>query len=73
MARKSRKPNPTSADTLAMSIAVFCQRHDLSQSTYFKLAAAGEGPRTMKIGRRVLISNESAAAWRRQREAAAAA
>lgn len=29
----------------------------------------GLGPATMRIGRRVLISSEAAAAWRRAREA----
>jgi hypothetical protein len=39
---------------------------------YFKLKAAGLGPRTMEVGARTLISVEAAADWRRSREEAAA-
>ena len=54
-----------------MSIAEFCRRHNISPAFYFKLQQLGIGPRVMRIGRRILISNEAAAAWRREREAAA--
>ena len=56
----------------AYSIPEFCRRHRFSPAKYFKIAAAGEGPRVMRVGKRVLISKESAAEWRRSREAAAA-
>jgi hypothetical protein len=56
----------------AYSIPEFCKRHGFSPAKYFQLAAAGEGPRIMRIGKRVLISSEAAAAWRRSREEAAA-
>lgn len=51
----------------------FCERHRISKSTYFNLQKAGDGPRIMKVGTRVLITKESAAEWRRAREAAASA
>jgi hypothetical protein len=57
----------------AFGIPEFCRRHHISQSFYFKLQALGLGPAIMKVGSRVLISKEAAAAWRRKRERAAAA
>jgi hypothetical protein len=57
-------------DLDAYSIAEFCRRHGISESFYHKLKKLGFGPRTMKLGARILITRESAAAWRRQRAAA---
>jgi len=69
-AHRARAP-PDDAPADAYSIAQFCKRHAISQSFYFALQAAGLGPRTMKVGGRVLVSREAAAAWRRRRERAA--
>jgi hypothetical protein len=55
------------------SIATFCAAHHLSQRAYFKMKAEGWGPTEMRVGTRVLISFESAARWRAEREAAAQA
>lgn len=52
----------------ALSIALFCQLHSISRSTYFNLRADGRAPREMRVGTRVLISREAAADWRRERE-----
>jgi hypothetical protein len=57
----------------AYTISTFCVAHDLSESFYHKLKVDGLGPREMRIGARVLISHEAAAAWRAEREAATAA
>jgi hypothetical protein len=35
---------------------------------FHKLRNQGEGPRLMRVGRRVLISTAAAAAWRRKHE-----
>jgi len=56
---------------MAYSIRTFCELHDISVDTYFRMQRRGEGPVTMKVGGRTLISQEAAAAWRRAREAAA--
>jgi hypothetical protein len=56
----------------AYTIPEFCRRHGFSQSKYFAIAAAGEGPRVMRVGKRVLISKEAAADWRRALEAESA-
>jgi len=56
----------------AYDIPTFCRRHKISESFYFKLRLQGLAPRTMKIGKRVLISRESARRWREEREQATA-
>lgn len=47
-----------------MSIDQFCQAHEISRQFFNKLNKAGSGPAIIKVGRRVLISIEAAAAWR---------
>jgi predicted DNA-binding transcriptional regulator AlpA len=54
---------------LALSIPEFCKAHGISEGFFYKLKKQGEGPREMKVGARTLISLESAAEWRRAREA----
>ena len=56
---------------MAYSIRQFCEAHNISVDTYFRLQRAGLGPVTMKVGGRTLISVEATAAWRRDRELAA--
>jgi hypothetical protein len=53
----------------AYSIDEFCQTHGISRAFYYKLRSAGKGPVEMEVGARRLISDESGAAWRKQREA----
>jgi hypothetical protein len=55
----------------AYTIKTFCLTHGLSEAMYHKMKARGEAPAEMAIGRRVAISIEAAAKWRRKREAAA--
>lgn len=52
----------------AYSIAQFCDAHHISRTHLHNMCKAGKGPRMMKLGRRVLISAEAAADWRRQLE-----
>ncbi|MDP1650389.1 MAG: helix-turn-helix domain-containing protein [Rubrivivax sp.] len=52
----------------AYTIAEFCDAHRISRTHLHNLMKAGHGPRIMKVGRRVLISPEAAADWRRQLE-----
>jgi len=63
------KPNITGA----CSVRQFCAANNISPAFYYVMKAEGWGPREMWAGSRVLISDESAADWRRKREAAAAA
>ena len=53
---------------LALSIPEFCDAHGISEGFYFKLKKQGKGPREMKVGARTLITLESAAEWRCERE-----
>jgi hypothetical protein len=57
---------------LAFTVEEFCKQHSLGISTYYRLQEKGEGPETMKVGGKRLISIEAAARWRRDREAATA-
>jgi hypothetical protein len=54
----------------ASSIDEFCAEHRLSRSMFYKLMAQGRGPRLMCVGTRKMVSDEAAADWRRQMEAA---
>jgi hypothetical protein len=51
----------------AYSIAEFCDAHSISESFYYKIREAGQGPREKRVLSRVLITAEDAAAWRRKR------
>lgn len=55
--------------TYAYSIPLFCQLHGISRALYYKMVKEGKAPKTMRIGRRTLISHEAAAAWRKYMEA----
>ena len=52
----------------AHSIDEFCASHDICRATLYNLWRAGNGPRSMRVGSRVLISVEAASDWRRQME-----
>lgn len=54
----------------AFSLERFCRRHGISLQMYYKLATQGLAPQTFNVGTRVLVSKESAARWRAEREAA---
>lgn len=53
----------------AFSIDEFCKSHDISRTTFFQLERDGKAPRSMKVGRRRLITTEAAAEWRARMEA----
>lgn len=52
----------------AYSIEEFCQVHSFSRAKFYLLVNEGLAPTIMKVGRRVIISMEAAAAWRRMME-----
>lgn len=52
----------------AYSIKRFCESHDISIPTFFRLRKIGKGPKVIKLGRKVLISREAAAEWRKNME-----
>ena len=55
-------------DCEVYSVPEFCSAHGISRGTFYNLAKANKAPRFMKVGERTLISKESAAKWRRERE-----
>lgn len=57
-----------SVDPPAYSVPAFCAAHGISRGYLYVLWAEGRGPRRTKLGRRVLISGEAAADWRRRME-----
>ena len=61
---------PAAVDVDAFSIEEFCRRHRISVQLFYKLRE--QMPVTFRVGSRVLVSREAAAAWRRAREQAAA-
>ncbi len=54
------------------SIPEFCAENDISIGEYFAMKKRDQGPREIRIGRRVTISHEAAADWRKEREAKSA-
>ena len=52
----------------AVSIPDFCRTHGISRAHFYNLRKRGLAPRTLVAGRRRLVSDESAAAWRRSME-----
>jgi hypothetical protein len=69
-ARKEVVLEPTEPEVprMAFTINEFCAAHRISPAMYFKLRAAGLGPREMRALRKVTVSVEAAAEWRRARE-----
>ena len=64
---------PIPPPRLALSILEFCDAHGISEGFYYKLKKQRKGPREMRLGKRTLVTFESAAEWRRERELASAA
>lgn len=58
----------TVTDPPTYTVDAFCKAHHISRAYLYQLWTEGRGPRRTKLGRRTLISGESAAAWRRRME-----
>jgi len=50
------------------TISAFCEAEGITPPTYFKLRAAGRGPREMRYGTVVRISHRARLDWQRQQE-----
>ena len=59
---------PGTTGRKAYSIDEFCGIHGISRAMLYKLLARDAGPRLMRVGARVLISDEAARDWRRAME-----
>jgi hypothetical protein len=69
--KKRRRPRPVpAAERAASTREEFCLGHRISRSKYYELKKRGEAPDEMIVDGKHLISNESAARWRKQRTAA---
>jgi hypothetical protein len=55
----------------ASTIDQFCTDHSISRAMFYRLAKSGQGPRTMRVGTKQLITEEAAAEWRQVMTAAA--
>ncbi|MCW2244739.1 putative DNA-binding transcriptional regulator AlpA [Azospirillum fermentarium] len=58
----------TADELTTISIDEFCRKVGITRRHLTNLRARGEGPPTIKLGRRTLIRAEAAAAWLRERE-----
>src|SRR5262245_5143567 len=54
----------------ALTIVQFCASHGISRTTYYNLKKLGLQPDELQVFDRIIITRESAAAWRRKRTAA---
>jgi predicted DNA-binding transcriptional regulator AlpA len=54
----------------ASGIDEFCEDNGISRAFLYKLWRAGKGPRRIKVGRKVLMTDEAGADWRREGEEA---
>ena len=66
------RPQARAPPTLALTIPEFCVSHNISEAFYYELQKDGRGPRTMRVGRRRLISIEEAKRWREAQTGAVA-
>ena len=60
---KADEPQP---ELDAYSVEGFCRRHSTSRSHYYNMRLLGDGPKESHSGGRVLITKESAEAWRKK-------
>jgi predicted DNA-binding transcriptional regulator AlpA len=54
----------------AFTIREFCDAFRISEASFYRMQNRGEGPATMPVGGRTLISRQAAEAWRLAREKA---
>jgi hypothetical protein len=65
--RRLRVLDDERPDVAADPIPEFCRQHRMSVALYYKLSPE-QRPQEIRIGKKVLISREAAAAWRRRME-----
>ena len=60
---KTAEDKAPDTQRLAYTVAEFCAAHRISLSMYYKMRAAGTGPREGRAGTKYIISFANAAAW----------
>ena len=68
----NKEKKQTAVEPKAISIGAFCAAHAISRSGFYNLLAAGTAPKTIRIGRRRLVTVEAAEEWLQQMEARSA-
>ncbi|MBT2789182.1 hypothetical protein [Paraburkholderia strydomiana] len=53
-------------DAPPMTIEEFCKRYALSRSHYYEMKQQGRTPAELRVGRKALITADSARAWERR-------
>ena len=71
--KKARKSATATGPKPVSSVEEFCRDHGFSKTLFYQLEKDGKAPRSMKIGRRRLITSEASAEWRKAMEDATAA
>jgi hypothetical protein len=69
--RKRQSKRPSRQPGYDYTIEEWCARRRLSRSMYNKLQTQGLGPRTLRTGRSVRITDKADADWQADRERAA--
>jgi predicted DNA-binding transcriptional regulator AlpA len=59
-------------NTRAISIKDWCRAFGLCRASWYQMQARGDGPKTFRVGSRILISTQAVADWVAAREAASA-
>jgi predicted DNA-binding transcriptional regulator AlpA len=54
-------------DAVCWTVREFCVLHKISESAYYRMRRVGTAPKEILVGRRVLITREAAARWRKER------
>jgi len=67
--KRRKQTRPRGEPDGMRSIGKFCERNGISQTTYYELRKRGEGPRETRFGKKVFITHEAEAAWRKAHEA----
>lgn len=57
-----------SSEIITYDVVTFCKQHHISRSLFYKLVRENRGPKLMRVGRRTLITEQSAKKWREQME-----
>jgi predicted DNA-binding transcriptional regulator AlpA len=54
---------------LTFTVQEFCRQTRISRQLFYNLQERGEGPKIIRLGRRVYIAQETAMEWLKEREA----
>lgn len=63
MNKATKTRDKPAVEPRASSIPQFCQAYGISRASFYNLAKAGNAPDTISVGRRRIITNESAKKW----------